>query len=253
MSETATLLAAAYTGGPIVGTLETPVESIDDGYDIQAVVAEKIGKPIVGWKLAQTTAPAQAAFGLAEATVSPLLEGMVVPSDTVFGAGRFHKPEIEAEIVIELASALPGPSTREEVEKAAAGVRIAIEVADTRYADKPSQGVPGVIADMNSCGALVVGPLMPLEKLDALRNAEPSATLGDGTVVPGVPAEARPDPLAVVAFLTEFIGRKGLSLPAGTIITTGTHNPPTPSGPGRIAATFKDVGEVTARLAEPRR
>lgn len=252
MSETADTLAAAFDGGAIIAALDTPVETIEDGYAIQDAVVERLGRRIIGWKLAQTTAAAQAANGLAEATVAPLLEGMIVPADTVFGAGRFHIPEVEAEIVVELASPLEGPSDVAAVKAAAAGVRLAIEVADTRYADKPAQGVPGVIADMNSCGALVVGPLRPLEDLDALRSADVSATLGDGTVVPGLDVGARPDPLAVVAFLTEFLARSGRSLEAGMMITTGTHTPPTKSGPGRIAADFGEAGTLTARLGEPR-
>lgn len=252
MSETAHLLAAAWNGGPVVGVLETPVETIDDGYAIQDALTKALGKPIVGWKLAQTTTAAQAAFGLSEATVSPLLDGMIVETGASFARRRFHIPEVEAEIVIELAEPLSGTPSPDDVAAAAAGVRMAIEVADTRYADKPSQGVPGAIADMNSCGALVVGPLMPMPTLATLREGTVSATLGDGTVVPGLPAEARPDPLAVVAFLTTFVGRRGLTLPSGTIVTTGTHTPPTKSAPGRIAATFADVGEVYAELSAPR-
>ncbi|MEM8665594.1 MAG: hypothetical protein AAGF49_15915, partial [Pseudomonadota bacterium] len=95
-------------------------------------------------------------------------------------------------------------------------------------------------------------PLQPLETLEAMRAAGVTATLGDGTAVPGLAAAARPDPLAVVAFLTEFVGRRGLSLPAGVIITTGTHTPPTPTPPGRIAAHYAGVGEISAVLGAPR-
>lgn len=244
-------LAAAFKGGGPVESLSEPVASIAEGYRLQTAMRQTLGLPIVGYKLAQTTPAAQAAFGLAEATVSPLLEGMIVPGDTVFPPRRFYRPEVEAEIAVELRDALKGASTVEQVRQAAAGIRLAIEVADTRYVDKPAQGVPGAIADLNSCGALVVGTLLPLSELEAARQATVTARLGDGSTVPGLPVEARPDPLAVVAFLTEFLDRRGDVLPAGAIITTGTHTPPTLTGPGLIAADFPGVGTVTARLSEP--
>lgn len=252
MEDDARRLAAAFGGDKAIDRLSEPPVDPEAAYVVQRAVREAIGRMIVGYKLAQTTKLAQEPLGLAEPTVSPLLEGMVVDSGTSFDDGSFHKPEIEAEIVIEIAKPLRGAVSVDDVVEAAAGVRMAIEVADTRYVDKPSMGVPSVIADMNSCGALVVGPLMPMEQLTALREAAVTATLGDGTVVQTLPDAARPDPLAVVAFLCEFINRRGELVPAGAVITTGTHTAPTRSGPGPIAATFGDLGTVTATLGAPR-
>lgn len=243
-------LAAAFRGEGPLEALSEPITSIAEGYRIQTAMRQALGLRIVGYKLAQTTRGAQEAFGLSEPTVAPLLEGMIVPADTVFGPRKFYNPEVEAEIAVELRDSIQGAASVDEVRQAAAGVRLAIEVADTRYVDKPAQGVAGSIADLNSCGALVVGPLEPLSQLDALREADVTARLGDGTEVPGLPREARPDPLAVVAFLTEFLDRRGDVLQSGAIITTGTHTPPTRSGPGLISVEFAGLGNISARLSE---
>ncbi|WP_108658973.1 2-keto-4-pentenoate hydratase [Acuticoccus kandeliae] len=244
-------LAAAFRGeGPLAGLDNRPA-TVAEGYDLQDKVRGEIGGKIIGWKLAQTTPGAQKAAGIDAPTVAPLLEEMIVDTDTAFGPGRFYKPEAEAEIAIELARDIDGPVSREEVRAAAKGIRLAIEIADTRYVDKKGMGIPSNIADMNSCGLLVVGELMPIEKLEEAIAATVTTKLGDGTIVPALPAEGRPDPLGVIAFLSRFVSERGHRLPAGLIITTGTHTAPTPTGPGLVVATFEGIGHVATRLSEP--
>lgn len=244
-------LAAALDGAGLIPALDDRPADVTAGYALQDAVRAAVGRPIVGWKLAQTVPKAQAAAGIDAPTVSPLLEGMIVPADTVFPAGRFYKPEAEAEIAIELKDAIEGPVGPEEVRAAAAGFRLAIEIADTRYTDKPAMGTPAVIADMNSCGALIIGPLEDMAAIDEAARASVITRLGDGAVVATLPADMRPSPLEVVAFLSRFVSERGHTLPAGSIITTGTHTAPTRTEPGLVVAEFDGVGKVACRLSEP--
>ena len=210
-----------------------------------------LGAPIVGWKLAQTVPKAQAAAGIEAPTVSPLLQGMIVPSETVFPSKRFYKPEVEAEIALELASPIDGPKRKDELIAALAGIRVAIEVADTRYVDKAAMGVPAVIADLNSSSALVVGPLLDVNEMQSLLGQLATVRLGDGSMATVFEGDMRPSPIDVLAFLAGFVSERGHTLPAGTIITTGTHSLPTRSGPGNIAVRFGDAMRLGARLSEP--
>lgn len=243
-------LAEAFGGSGSLEDLAVRPATVEDAYAMQDEVRALIGTSVIGWKLAQTTPKAQAAAGIVAPTVAPLLDGMIVPDGTVFGAGRFYQPEGEAEIAIELRRDIEGPATRAEVADAAAGYRVAIEVADTRYVDKKSMGTPSVIADMNSSAALVVGPLEPLAGLDSIATSRIVLRLGDGTMVDTLPDDMRPDPLTVVQFLTEFVAKRGEKLSAGMIITTGTHTAPTRSYPGLLVAEYGDKTRLTARLAE---
>lgn len=252
MSADAQALAAAFAGGPRVEKLADPPGTVEEAYDLQDAVRAHIGRPIVGWKLAQTTPGAQAAAGITAPTVSPLLEGMIVPQETVFGESRFNAPEVEAEIVLETAEDITGPLEGDRLLGAIAQIRLAIEVADTRYVDKPAVGVHSVIADMNSCGALVVGQPLDLGELSAAADGDVVMRLGDGGLVPALKKEMRPKPIEVLAFLSRFATARGHTIPAGTLITTGTHTAPTRSGPGMIAAEFAAAGKVTARLGAPR-
>ncbi|WMS42593.1 hypothetical protein RDV64_21430 [Acuticoccus sp. MNP-M23] len=242
-------LSAAFRGEGRLEALESPPQTVDAAYALQDAVREAIGKPIVGWKVAQTTARAQAAAGIEAPTVAPLLEGMIVPADTVFPSGRFYRPEVEAEIALELRRAITAPLSGGDLVDRLAGVRLAIEVADSRYTDKPSMGAKAVIADMNSCGALVVGPLLDLGEFSGAAEGDVLMRLGDGTTVPALPADMRPKPIEVLEFLVRFVIDRGHTLPAGCIITTGTHTAPTVSGPGVITADFRTTGKVNARLS----
>ncbi len=72
--------------------------------------------------------------------------------------------------------------------------------------------------------------------------------LGDGTLLEPLPADWRPDPFEVVAFLSKFVTERGHVLEAGAVITTGTHTKPTRTGPGTITATFEGVGSVSCKV-----
>ncbi|MEM9221152.1 MAG: fumarylacetoacetate hydrolase family protein [Pseudomonadota bacterium] len=251
MSRDAQRLAAAFRGGERLSALDVPPATVAQAYALQDAMREELGLPIIGWKLAQTTAKAQAPLGLEAPTVSPLLEGMIVPAQTVFAAGHFHSPEIEAEIVLELSSTIDRPLGKGELIDCIGHLRLGIEVADTRYVDKAAVGVLSVIADLNSSGALVIGPRVDVSNLNDAVTGPAEARLGDGTLVTALPADMRPSPLDVLAYLAEFATARGHSIPAGAMVTTGTHTRPTRSGPGTIGALFQNVGRLTARLSEP--
>ncbi|MBJ3777905.1 2-keto-4-pentenoate hydratase [Acuticoccus mangrovi] len=244
-------LAAAFKGAGPIAELENKPADVVAGYALQDAVRAALGGAVIGWKLAQTTPAAQAAAGIDAPTVAPLLDGMIFPADHVFPAKAFYKPEAEAEIALELAAPIEGPVSPDEVFGACAGFRLAIEIADTRYVDKPAMVPSGVIADMNSCGALIVGPLMAMDGYEAAVSAPVTTQLGGGGIVESLPPEGRPDPLAVVSFLSHFVTERGETLPAGMIITTGTHTKPTPTGPGLVIVEFEGVGKVAARLDVP--
>lgn len=243
-------LADAFGGAGLLDGLHKKPATVEEGYALQDEVRAIIDRPVIGWKLAQTTPAVQKLAGIVAPTVAPLLEGMIVPEDTVFPAGRFNKPEGEAELAIELHRDIDGPATPAEVADAAAGFRQAIEIADTRYTDKKAMGTPAVIADMNSSAALVVGPLEPLAGLAAVANSPIELRLGDGTMIPPLADDMRPDPLGIVSFLTHFLAERGEKLSAGMIITTGTNTAPTRTAPGLLVATYAGTGRLCARLSE---
>jgi len=252
VSTDAARLAAAFNGAPPLSGLEQPPATVADAYALQDAVCAELGRPIVGWKVAHTVEKAQEAAGINAPTVAPLLEGMIVPSEMAFAAGSFRQPIVEAEIVLELGRTIEGPKRREELIEAVRGLRIGIEVADTRFLDKDAMGTLAQIGDMNAGGALVIGPLLEINTLSEALDNVPTMRLGDGTMTEPLPRDMRPNPITVLAFLADFLAGRGKTLAAGTLITTGTHTVPTRSGPGKITARFGDAMRVGARLGSPR-
>jgi len=240
-------LHAALAGGAALEAL--PAGAVPDtpeaAYAIQDRLIALDGRAIAGWKLALSTAGAQEANGLSAPTVGPLLAGMIAETGARFPAGAFRQPEIEPEFALVLAADPGGDADAAAVRAATGAVRLAMEIADTRYVTKPVHGQPGIIADLNSGGALVLGAEVPAEAVTA---AEISMTLGDGTRVAGFPAANRPDPFAVTAFLCRFLAARGRRLRAGDVVTTGTCAPPTRTPPGAVRCDFGAYGSVAVTL-----
>ncbi|MDZ4136344.1 MAG: hypothetical protein U1D06_12245, partial [Paracoccaceae bacterium] len=216
--------------------------TLAQGYAIQQALVIGLVRDIVGWKLALVSAAAQAANGLNAPTVGPLLRGMVVESGARFARTCFRQPEIEPEIALILAQDLRGPADAATVRAATGAVRLAMEIADTRFATKTVHGQPGIVADLNTAGALVLGPRIAADA----RGAKITVTLADGTQVQGFPPDNRPDPFAAVAFLSGFLAERGQWLRAGDVVTTGTCAAPSRTDPGPVACRFAGLGEVTA-------
>lgn len=252
MTADATRLAEAFRGRGPVRALETPPRTVAEAYDLQDAVRETLGAPIVGWKLAYTARAARRAFRFEAPTVAPLLQGMIVPGETVFPAGAFFAPTVEAEIVLELGTPLEGPRRKEEVIAALRGMRIGIEIGDSRFVDPDATGPLDYIADMCGGAALVIGPLMDLDGLHAAQTVTPTVRLGDGTMAEPMPPDMRPNPIEMLTFLLRFLAERGKGLAAGTLVTTGAHSVTTRSAPGQVAIRFGDTMRLSARLSQPR-
>ncbi|MET4102547.1 2-keto-4-pentenoate hydratase [Roseovarius sp. MBR-78] len=241
-------LHAALAGGAPLQTLPSGSVpgTLEAAYGIQDRLIALDGRAILGWKLALSTAGAQAANGLDAPTVGPLLSGMIAPTGTAFAANTFRQPEIEPEFALVLA-ADPGADPDADAVRAATGaVRLAMEIADTRYVTKTVYGQPGIIADLNCGAGLVLGGEVPP---DAVREARIQVSLGDGTRVAGFAPENRPDPFAATAFLCRFLAGRGCRLGAGDVITTGTCAPPTRTPPGAVRCDFGMYGAVDVTIA----
>ncbi len=242
-------LAAAFRGAGPVSALHRPPRTVAEGYALQDAVRAELGRAVIGWKLDYS---ARTAGGSEAPTVAPLMEGMVVPAETMFGAHTFYAPEVGAEIVLETGRALAGPRRMEEVIAALRGMRIAADIADTRYADKAAMDTPALIGDLGGAGALVIGPLFDLGELHGALTTAPTVRLGDGSMAAALPRELRPNPIEAVAFLTGFLAERGLDLPAGSLVATGAQSVPTRSSAGKIAIGFGAMMRVRARLSTPR-
>lgn len=251
---TAGALWQAWTTHERLGSLpellrpRTPAE----GFAAQQRLAERAG-PAYGWKLAATAAAGQAHIGVDAPLPGLLFErfrhapGDVLPSDGLYMAVA------EAEFAFVMGDDVGAGASAEELRSAVAAVHCAIELPESRFADFATAGGPQLLADAACAGLFVLGP-----EIDGGVDLDLSTTgtalwvngaevgTGDGSAVLG-------DPWTALAWLAESLPAFGVTLAAGSVVTTGTTTVPAPVAAGdTVRATFGPdgaLGEITVSLA----
>src|SRR5689334_16859830 len=111
------------------------------GYAAQAAVVRASGEPVVGWKIAATSAAGQKHIGVDGPLAAPLLGTRVVqnsPATPAFSMDGNIMKVAEAEFAFRFAKPLPpraAPYSVEEVLAAVESLHPGIEVPDSRYSD----------------------------------------------------------------------------------------------------------------------
>lgn len=243
----ARLLVEARHTGRRVGMLDGDLlpASEADAYAVQEETARLLGATIAGWKVG-------AANATAAPVAAPLLMTLVAPSPArlVVAADSFRG--VEAELALSLARDLPAratPYNEDEAWDAVAAVHVAIELLDSRYADRRAMSPAALLADHQSNGGFCYG--MALTNWRAIDYATQRARLViDGkeekSAVGGNPAG---HPRRLLAWLANHAASRGRPLRKGDVVTTGSHTGLTIAPPGaRVIARFDGLGEAELGL-----
>ncbi len=227
---------------------------LDEAYRLQAAVVRELGS-VGAWKVAAVTAAQRTALGVDR----PI--GAAIPARRVHDAlsavprlrvADFVVPKLECEIAFELGADLPSRPgsaySREEVRRAVAQLRVAVEIVDWRV--PRGLGALVELADGFNNGALVVGAAhADWDATDFARLAIVLVRDGDGRrdeVARGSAAAILDgDPFATVVMLANAPPDRARGLRAGDVVTTGscTGAPPLP-GRGAYRADFAQLGGV---------
>lgn len=205
-------------------TDEYPGMDWDDAYAVQdAILARKLarGARVAGYKAGLTSHAKMKQMGVTEPVFGFLVDAFSVPDGgSIEAAGLIH-PKVEPELCFVTNRELRGPGCHIAAVLAATEfVLPGIEVIDSRYRDFKFD-LKSVVADNTSASRFVVGgrALRP-DQLDLRttgivldKNGVPAA-IGAGAAVLGHPA-------AAVALLVNHLGRRGQSLPAGSLVLSG--------------------------------
>jgi glutathione peroxidase-family protein/2-keto-4-pentenoate hydratase len=223
------------------------------GYAVQAALAQRIGQPVVGWKIAATSTAGQQHIGVDGPLAGRLLADRLLPAGAAVSMGRNRMRVIEAEFCFRMAADLPPrevPYTRDEVMAAVGALHPSIEIPDSRYEDFVRAGAPQLIADFACASRLVLGAPMPEDWRSLDLAAHPVRVLRDGVeAARGQGANVLGDPRTALTWLANEIARYGPGLRAGDIVTTGTCVVPVPAGPGeRHRADYGPLGSLDVVL-----
>jgi 2-keto-4-pentenoate hydratase len=226
-------LLRAREGG-LVAPASADLPDLDEraAYAIQREVAERTGRPLVGWKVGMASA-----LDRGPDTPGPiygrLLADMQVPDGGTIARGELHAPEVEGEIGFVLGAPLRGPGvTVEAVLGATRGVVAAIEIFAGRLAPG-DHGVADLIAD-NAFSARFVhlDALVPPDAVD-LRLVGMVQSRRDEIVGTGAGARVLGHPAASVAWLANALAaNEALGLEPGQLVLSGSLAPPVAAQPG---------------------
>lgn len=222
-----------------------------EGYAIQTRL---VPGPVVGWKIAATNVAGQRHINVDGPLVGRYQAGMVLPDGAEVplrgNAMRVAEPEFAFTLARDLAPREAG-YTLAEVMDAVAGLRIGIEVPDSRFADFTAAGGPQLIAD-NACALLhVLGPAAEDWRGLDLAAARCTATVGARYDREGIGAKVLGDPRIALTWMVNEMTRLGTTLRAGQFVTTGTCATPLAIEPGdAVTVDFGRLGTVSARFVE---
>jgi 2-keto-4-pentenoate hydratase len=228
--------------------LPAPVRSADEAYRVQDIVAQALwtsaGIAIAGWK---TGAPDPRTTPIA----APIPRSKLLASGAELTFGDFHVIGIEAELACTLAVDLPPraePYTDSDTRAAIASLHAAIEVCDSRLADRQRADPLAKLADNQMNGALVVGAALRDWRNVVPRRQAAIVDIDGQRRAESIGGHPCGDPIALVAWLANHCAARCGGLRAGDVVTTGAWTGMHMiEAPATIAVRFPGIGE--ARVA----
>lgn len=185
-------------------------------------------------------------------THAPLPPAGVWSSPAEAGAWPFHLRGIEAEIALRLGKGVT-PAQALTLDLASAielvdAMCVSIEVVDSRWTEGLDAPALAKLADLQCHGALVLGPWMPFAPRDwAAQTCR--VQIGAQAPVERQGTHTLADPAFVLPAWLRHATRAGRSVPAGTVVTTGTWVGILHAAPGElVTAEFAGIGRASVQL-----
>ncbi|WP_407521668.1 2-keto-4-pentenoate hydratase [Methylobacterium oryzisoli] len=223
-----------------------------EGYAVQARLETRSRAPLVGWKIAATSAAGQAHIGVDEPLAGRLLAERVLEPGAEIPYRHNLMRVAEAEIAFRMGRDLPPrerPYAAEELRAAVACLHPAIEFPDSRFADFATAAGPQLIADNACTHWFVLGPAVAAWQDLDLANLATVARVEGQPEHRGRGANVLGDPWTALTWLVNEVTGLGLTLRAEEIVTTGTTTVPVPLRPDAgMSADLGPLGTLTARI-----
>lgn len=251
-AELARLLADARRERRQIGALPSHLvpPTSDDGYRTNGLVADALGWPLLGWKIAATTPEMQQRLRTTEPIYGRTYRRFETTSPATIRHAELLDPLIECEFFFRLARDLPArtaPYEAAEVAAAVGGCHAGIEIAECRFPLNALPTIPAILADGAASGRYVVGPEIPDWRETDLAAMSVSLAVGGTVRRVGTGADVMGHPLSPLVWLANARSRWGDGLTAGTLVSTGTATGMLLAKPGdQLRATYG--GTLTIEL-----
>jgi 2-keto-4-pentenoate hydratase len=238
--DAAALLAGLRRSGRQIADLPPALRpaSLAAGYDIQDHLVAALGETIRGWKLGVGSIKAKRETGFGRSVAGRVLgsrtfeNGATVP---LLGAAPVV---VEFEIAFVLGRDIHPAEDPAAVMDSVSETRVTFELVRTSFIERSAVGFPSFAADNSGFEALIIGGT--LDPADITAATESVVVSVDG--VERARMATGDDATDPVAAMTGFAGlaqERGMILPQGSIISTGTATLPFPlAAPATITAHY---------------
>jgi 2-keto-4-pentenoate hydratase len=225
------------------------LNSMDDAYVVQDLVACDSGWLADGrpqyWK---SGGPSRASV----LTHARLPDSGVWPSPASVGIWPVRLRLVESEVALRLActvdSAQAAALTTEDLPSVIDAMTVSIEIVESRWRQGASAPALLRLADLQSHGALVLGAWVPYEARDWLAQ-DCVVRIGQQAPLHKRGSHSCGDPAWVVLPWLRHATRGGQSVPAGSVVTTGTWAGMIEAMPGDlVTVNFDGIGQATFRF-----
>ena len=217
-------------------------------YRVAGLVAEELGWPVLGWKIAAFKAEMQQALR----TDSPIYGRTYFVTETPITVvhAKLASPIPEVEFQARLGADLPPrakPYSVEEVTEAVASLHPGLELAECRFIhDAAFPPLPAILADGAGSGTIVYGPAIADWKSRDIASQEATLSSNGRLRRKGTAGAALDHPMAPLAWLANELSRTGVGMKAGEMVSTGTLTGMLAPKPGETyVADFGSFGSVS--------
>lgn len=234
----AAMLAEAWRSGTLLAELPYAVRpaTMAEGYDIQDRLIAELGRPVVGWKLGLGSAVQKRQSGVGRSIAGRVLGSHLHrPGDEV-PLPNSAPVTVEFEIAYILGRDIRPDDAEFSVTDAVAEVRAAFELVLSRFVDRRAVGWPSFAADNAAFQALILGEAIEPARLDELVRTL-VVTIDGKEMARGLSGEDATEPAGALADLVATARERGMTLPKGSVVSTGTL-----SKPFDIAAPTAEIG-----------
>lgn len=260
--DAARLLWTCRQSGTVIDALPGALRPADTlaGHAIQAALPDVADRPVVGWKIAATSAAGQAHIQVDAPLPGRILDAFVQPMGATWSLAGNRMRVVEPEFAFCMGAALPPrplPYAADEVLAAVASLHPAFEVPDSRFADFARAGKAQLVADDACCGRFAFGPAAPAawRTFDLAAHPVRATVFGaDGQVRYTRDGEGRAllgNPLTALTWLANELSSFGIGLRAGDWASCGTCMVPLQILPGdRVVADYGALGRIEIGLTD---
>ena len=260
--DAARLLWGCRESGTVLDALPPALRPNDTtaAHAIQAALPAIAGRPVVGWKIAATSAAGQAHIQVDGPLPGRILDTFVQPVGATFSLAGNRMRVVEPEFAFRMETSLPARSTPysvDEVRAAVASLHPAFELPDSRFADFAQAGKAQLSADDACCGQFGFGPAASAawRSCDLAAHRVRATIFGaDGRVRYTRDGEGHAllgHPLTALTWLANELSMLGIGLRAGDWASCGTCMVPLAIQVGdRVVADYGAFGQIEMGLSD---